>query len=146
MPAIHVPHWTPLLAGRPPLLHNRRASRSSHCAACRPQYTWRRYNDLLARANDPVYELIDKEGQPSQQALWQMRSSGAGKSSKNLLVRTKTGLKGNASYRRRRASRAPSAAPDILTQEKLDAITAMLKDVQERVEGLEAKTASSHRK
>ena len=56
--------------------------------------TRRRYNDLLAQANDPIYELIDKEGQPSavnSKQLWASRGThsrltiGSSKSSKNLL-------------------------------------------------------------
>lgn len=46
-------------------------------AALIMQYHWRRYNDLLARANDPIYELIDKETGPqnlTHEQRWQARS------------------------------------------------------------------------
>ena len=72
------------------------------------QYQWRKCNQELAQANDPVYDLIDKEGQPAAinpRDRWAARRSDT---STNLLG-GKPGRASSGVFSSRRGSRSSSA-------------------------------------
>jgi len=121
-------------------------------AALNIQYHWRRYNDLLAQANDPIYELIDKEGQPSavnSKQLWASRSNhsrlslGSSKSSKNLLGGSKQNLSNRAHQSFRGGRRLRNNDNSEAVMDRLGEVMAVLIDMRGRIENLEGGSPGS---
>ena len=99
-------------------------------AALTIQYHWRRYNDLLARANDPTYELIEKGSQPSSAAVWASRS----------ITRNRKKAVG------KRHSAVDGGGAQTAVLGKLDEITSLIKNLSGRVEQLESATPRKSKK
>ena len=106
-------------------------------AALAVQYFWRRYNDMLARANDPIYELIDKRGKPSQASRWASRASGNA-----ALARSHSSLLDSPTHRGGVAtgSVAESAMIGGLTELK-----ELMTDMRRRIDRLETPTPTTSR-
>jgi len=111
-------------------------------AALTLQYHWRRYNDQLARANDPVYDLIENEGKPvgdnakwvSNQARWMSRSP-----SRRLRL-TKAHALPKPEQTSPTATRPPAAAADSELRDNIGEIKEMLLEMKGRLERLEETT------
>uniref|UniRef100_A0A7S2GCY9 Cyclic nucleotide-binding domain-containing protein n=1 Tax=Haptolina brevifila TaxID=156173 RepID=A0A7S2GCY9_9EUKA len=112
------------------------------------QYMWRRVNVSLAQANDPVYKLIDKEGQPSAmnaRQRWIARSKNS-RTSKHL-VGSPGARAQAASATFNKGSRGSSRNLTVITDpseammDKLGEVMGVLVDMKARLESVEEATA-----
>ena len=49
------------------------------------QYYWRRLNDQLARANDPIYRMLESAGEPTARTRWLSRTHASFKHSRQSM-------------------------------------------------------------
>ena len=104
------------------------------------QYHWRRFNDRLARANDPIYEHIDKDGHLSSTARWAARSLHRSSTRKIPLVRAGARGGGRMAGGGGAARRDEQAAMTYVMAQKIDEIKEILVEMKSRIERLEETT------
>lgn len=144
--------FAPILARRLRILSTERNTRT--WAALVVQYQWRKFNDALARANDPIYEMINNDKQAlSSGKRWAARALHRSSTRTAVPVGKRgtrrggggggsggEGVQRAAAAARSREQHDDSAAGMYVMMSSLDEIKEMMIDLKARVERIEEAT------